>query len=47
MVKAVVCPVCGGIGAVAKAQPTNSTSATPIVEKCHGCQGRGWIEVSG
>lgn len=41
MARAVLCPVCNGSG---KLPPTSDTSdATPRV--CHGCGGKGWVEV--
>lgn len=36
------CPICGGSG---KSPYTGeTTSATPTA--CHGCYGRGWVEIS-
>jgi len=44
------CPVCSGLGAI----PHNynyyndwsSLTAVPPAPVCHGCNGKGWIEVS-
>lgn len=51
MARAVVCPVCGGSGRVISpdfggtygllSPPTDTTDAI-----CHGCRGKGWVEVS-
>lgn len=40
-----VCPVCKGEGKVCKGVDEKSTSAIPILAICHGCNGRGWVEV--
>ena len=49
MAKAVSCPVCGGSGKVpvdnVYSQPVTSTSG-PQTRICHGCNGKGWVEVS-
>lgn len=42
MARAVICPVCLGTGKV----PVNYISTALIEETCHGCHGRGWVEVS-
>ena len=41
MSKAEICPVCEGRG--------NSvvSEREPPMQKCHGCDGKGWVEVSG
>jgi len=39
--KPVLCPVCNGQGTVPSRLPV-TTEVT-----CHGCGGRGWVEVSG
>jgi hypothetical protein len=36
------CPVCGGTGEVFK---ETGTSAGKAATACHGCGGRGWVEV--
>lgn len=37
------CPVCGGAG---KLQPPGFVTTTiPQMTMCHGCWGRGWVEV--
>ncbi len=43
MSKAVLCPVCSGKGILiteSKSNPTMSAQNT-----CHGCNGKGWVEV--
>ena len=40
--KAVLCPVCNGIGKVA---PTSSWCAADNLVTCHGCAGKGWVAV--
>jgi DnaJ-class molecular chaperone len=45
MAKAVICPICGGKGKI----PTDSgwlSTSVPEPKICHGCGGRGWVEVS-
>ena len=43
--KAVLCPVCKGDGHLKDAE-IMGTEATKITAKlCHGCVGRGWVEV--
>lgn len=44
MARAVKCPVCGGSGKVIK--PPMDTTAGVQYETCHGCRGKGWVEVS-
>jgi len=41
--KAVLCPVCNGMGRVADNPPVGSTG--PADKTCHGCGGKGWVEV--
>lgn len=42
--RAVLCPVCNGSGEYYK--PPGSWSTAPSeVKVCHGCQGKGWVEV--
>ncbi len=43
MSKAVKCPVCDGKGVV---NSVSDTGAMPTTE-CHGCFGKGWVEVGG
>jgi len=43
--KAVLCPICNGSGKIGKGIDRNSTSAVPVLETCHGCNGKGWVEV--
>ena len=43
MSKAVKCPVCDGKGVV---NGIADTGAMPTTE-CHGCFGKGWVEVGG
>ena len=38
--KAAICPVCNGIGKVR----APSIQCIELI-KCHGCQGKGWVEV--
>ncbi|MFH1231242.1 MAG: hypothetical protein V1709_07065 [Planctomycetota bacterium] len=44
MSKAVLCPVCGGSGTI---QPYDDgqSPAVPQPVICHGCGGKGWVEV--
>jgi hypothetical protein len=41
--KAVLCPVCSGKGKVVN--DNCSTSQGSYQETCHGCWGKGWVEV--
>jgi len=43
--RAVLCPVCGGSGKYTE-QPSGDSSGGPTSQTCHGCGGRGWVEVS-
>ena len=45
MSKAELCPVCGGTGKYREKPNGYSTSATSIERTCHGCGGKGWVEV--
>ena len=45
MSKAVLCPVCQGAGAVKEYPSPTGTSASPATKVCHGCDGKGWVEV--
>ena len=47
MAQAVTCPVCEGTGRV---QPTDGSTEPKALkhawsEPCHGCAGKGWVEV--
>ena len=42
--KAVKCPVCNGTGKLCK-ETSDSTDISKIEVTCHGCNGRGWVEV--
>jgi len=46
MSKAQLCPVCGGSGVVHTPPPKESSAATWNILTCHGCGGKGWVEVS-
>lgn len=41
MAHAEICPVCGGRGRVT----INVNLTAPLEQLCHGCGGKGWIEV--
>jgi len=41
--KAVLCPVCLGKGRIPDESSPGTTS--PVSKPCHGCGGRGWVEV--
>lgn len=41
--KAVKCPVCEGDGEV---EDMGGIGTTQIRKECHGCKGKGWVEVS-
>lgn len=41
MAKAAICPVCNGTGKV-----TKTTAGGTFEVDCHGCGGRGWVEVA-
>ena len=41
--RAVICPVCNGKGVVYGVAETGAYPTT----KCHGCNSKGWVEVSG
>lgn len=42
MARAVLCPICNGKGKVPKDYPNHSDEE----KTCHGCGGKGWVEVS-
>lgn len=44
MASAEKCPVCDGSGEYRPPSP-HSTIMFPEIRECHGCQGRGWVEV--
>jgi DnaJ-class molecular chaperone len=41
--RAVLCPVCLGKGRIPDESFKGTTS--PIDKQCHGCAGKGWVEV--
>mgnify|MGYP001581684880 CR=1 FL=1 len=45
MAKAVLCPVCKGFGKVVANRDPNSSAADERTNYCHGCGGKGWVEV--
>jgi len=47
MAKAVLCPVCNGSGQYEYSSYSNGTSAIKTISQpCHGCNGKGWVEVA-
>jgi len=44
MAHAVICPVCHGKGRLI--DPASEWSTEVIYKTCHGCDGKGWVEVS-
>lgn len=38
------CPICSGTGKVETAHPLSGIYA-PEVTTCHGCGGKGWVEI--
>jgi DnaJ-class molecular chaperone len=46
MAKAVKCPVCGGKGKIVKETAFTTGGIVENSEVCHGCDGKGWVEVS-
>ena len=44
--KAVICPVCSGAGEVKDYTIDSTTSTTVHMKLCHGCNGKGWVEVN-
>ncbi len=52
MAHAVKCPVCEGVGGLIQAiaaefeDSAAATIASETIKECHGCDGRGWVEVS-
>ena len=49
MSKVVLCPICGGKGKILdidnKWLPTEYDNGTNAYKTCHGCGGKGWVEV--
>lgn len=43
MSQAVTCPVCYGTGIYKS--PSSEGTAVWVAKTCHGCDGRGWVEV--
>ena len=43
--KAVICPVCSGTGKYIETN-TYETSVVTTPRMCHGCSGKGWVEVN-
>lgn len=46
MGKAVKCPICGGSGKLLKGNGGEYMVVEVNYERCHGCDGRGWVEVN-
>jgi uncharacterized protein with PIN domain len=45
--KAVICPVCNGSGMkYYESTPPESLNTSGVFKTCHGCGGKGWVEVS-
>jgi len=44
--KAVLCPVCSGVGKVEDCIIDSTASTTVRMKLCYGCNGKGWVEVS-
>lgn len=46
MAHAEKCPICNGSGKVYPRTPTSTGGITiPDSDPCHGCNGKGWVEV--
>lgn len=43
--KAQICPVCSGEGTIKDNQDWNTSPANCWRKTCHGCGGKGWVEV--
>lgn len=43
--KAVICPVCNGSGKYYIPPPEGCTAAIGDYITCHGCGGKGWVEI--
>jgi len=46
MAKAVTCPICGGEGTIPTTDYGNYATGFPSRKTCHGCGGKGWVEVA-
>lgn len=46
MAKAVLCPVCGGEGEIYEKVAFNPSTGSLPKKTCHGCGGKGWVEVA-
>jgi len=46
MTKAELCPVCNGSGKLSVVPQYESTANNRYDVTCHGCNGKGWVEVS-
>lgn len=44
--KAVPCPICKGEGQVCIGIAVGTASIAPMLERCHGCKGSGWIIIA-
>ena len=47
MSQAEKCPVCNGSGKWQVPPPNGGSSTCPTEQTCHGCGGKGWVEVGG
>jgi len=43
--KAVICPVCNGKGTICDHEIGMPLYLHPTCPTCHGCNGKGWVEV--
>lgn len=39
------CPICGGAGQLQGINDLSGSAANPPTRTCHGCGGKGWVEV--
>jgi len=46
MAHAQTCPICNGQGKIKNPDHDKQATASPSMITCHGCGGRGWIEVA-
>ena len=44
--KAVLCPICNGKGTLCDHGVNTPLALHPTCPTCHGCGGKGWVEVS-